>query len=119
MPGSAVPDDADNGKDSDWQAYVLQNFGSVAHPIGTASMMRRELGGAFFPSSPLRFSSLLNRRDPPRASRCRRRVLESVRHEERARCGRVYLPDAAQRAYKLDGVWCGGEGSRHHQGGVP
>ncbi|KAJ7165150.1 hypothetical protein C8R46DRAFT_1220279 [Mycena filopes] len=40
-PGSAVPDDSE----ADWTAWALANFGSVAHPIGTASMMRRELGG--------------------------------------------------------------------------
>ncbi|KAJ7480728.1 alcohol oxidase [Mycena latifolia] len=45
LPGAAVPDDAEGGTDADWQAYILQNFGSVAHPLGTASMMRRELGG--------------------------------------------------------------------------
>ncbi|KAJ6537937.1 hypothetical protein B0H19DRAFT_1213641 [Mycena capillaripes] len=42
---SAVPDDGEGGTDADWQAWVLQNYGSVAHPLGTTSMMRRELGG--------------------------------------------------------------------------
>ncbi|KAJ7890366.1 alcohol oxidase [Mycena leptocephala] len=45
IPGSTVPDDAQGGTDADWQAYILQNFNSVAHPISTAAMMRRELGG--------------------------------------------------------------------------
>ncbi|KAJ7030825.1 alcohol oxidase [Mycena alexandri] len=44
-PGSAVPDDGEGGSDADWRTWALQNFGSVAHPLGTASMMRRELGG--------------------------------------------------------------------------
>ncbi|KAJ7652377.1 alcohol oxidase [Mycena polygramma] len=45
LPGSDVPDDGQGGTDANWRAWVLQNFGSVAHPVGTASMMRRELGG--------------------------------------------------------------------------
>ncbi|KAJ6524175.1 hypothetical protein B0H19DRAFT_1200585 [Mycena capillaripes] len=45
MPGAAVPDDSEGGTAADWQPYILQNFGSVAHPIGTAAMMRRDLGG--------------------------------------------------------------------------
>ncbi|KAJ6558836.1 GMC oxidoreductase-domain-containing protein [Mycena vulgaris] len=44
-PGSAVPDDAEGGSDAAWQAFILETFGSVAHPLGTAAMMRRELGG--------------------------------------------------------------------------
>jgi choline dehydrogenase len=47
LPGLAVPDDANGGSEANWEAYVLQNFGSVAHPIGAAAMMRRELGGQF------------------------------------------------------------------------
>ncbi|KAJ7113056.1 alcohol oxidase [Mycena epipterygia] len=42
IPGPVVPD---NGTDADWQAWILQTFSSTAHPLGTASMMRRELGG--------------------------------------------------------------------------
>ncbi|KAJ7314249.1 alcohol oxidase [Mycena albidolilacea] len=45
VPGAAVPDDGAGGADADWQAYVRQNFGSVLHPVGTAAMMRRGLGG--------------------------------------------------------------------------
>ncbi|KAJ6628559.1 hypothetical protein B0H10DRAFT_1940393 [Mycena sp. CBHHK59/15] len=45
VPGPAVPDDGEGGTQASWQAYVGQTFGSVAHPLGTASMMRRELGG--------------------------------------------------------------------------
>ncbi|KAJ7680038.1 glucose oxidase, partial [Mycena rosella] len=63
IPGSAVPDDGAGGTDADWQAYILQNFASVLHPLGTASMMRRELGGA-----------------------CGRCVPQSLRHSECPRC---------------------------------
>ncbi|KAJ7443915.1 hypothetical protein B0H11DRAFT_2090193 [Mycena galericulata] len=45
LPGAAVPDNAQGGTDADWQAWILETFRSVAHPLGTASMMRRELGG--------------------------------------------------------------------------
>ncbi|KAJ7175007.1 hypothetical protein C8R43DRAFT_1084725 [Mycena crocata] len=45
LPGSAVPDADQNGSNADWQAYILENFGTATHPVGTASMMRRELGG--------------------------------------------------------------------------
>ncbi|KAJ7773879.1 hypothetical protein B0H16DRAFT_1763391 [Mycena metata] len=45
LPGPAVPDDAEGGADADWQAWALQNFVSVSHEVGTAAMMRRELGG--------------------------------------------------------------------------
>jgi hypothetical protein len=58
IPGSAVPDDAQGGADADWQAYILQNFNSVAHPISTAAMMRRELGGACCRLPSFRMNSL-------------------------------------------------------------
>ncbi|KAJ7763137.1 hypothetical protein DFH07DRAFT_939310 [Mycena maculata] len=45
IPGSAVPDNAERGTDAAWQKWIKNGFSSVAHPIGTASMMRRELGG--------------------------------------------------------------------------
>ncbi|KAJ6483613.1 hypothetical protein C8R47DRAFT_1186392 [Mycena vitilis] len=45
VPGSAVPDNAQRGTDAAWQTWIKNGFPSVAHPIGTASMMRRELGG--------------------------------------------------------------------------
>ncbi|KAJ6452370.1 GMC oxidoreductase-domain-containing protein [Mycena vulgaris] len=44
-PGPAVPDDAEGGSNAAWQTFILETFGSVAHPLGTAAMMRRELGG--------------------------------------------------------------------------
>ena len=45
-PGiEAVPDDGNGGTDSDWQAWIWQDFRSVSHPVGTAAMMRRDLGG--------------------------------------------------------------------------
>ncbi|KAJ7035136.1 alcohol oxidase [Mycena alexandri] len=45
IPGSAVPDNASRGTDAAWQTWIKNGFASVAHPIGTAAMMRRELGG--------------------------------------------------------------------------
>ncbi|KAJ7347876.1 alcohol oxidase [Mycena albidolilacea] len=44
-PGGAVPDNAQRGTDAAWQKWIKNGFASVAHPIGTAAMMRRELGG--------------------------------------------------------------------------
>ncbi|KAJ6622846.1 hypothetical protein B0H10DRAFT_2162747 [Mycena sp. CBHHK59/15] len=41
IPGSLIPQ---NATDADWQAWVLANFGSAGHPIGTAAIMRRSLG---------------------------------------------------------------------------
>ncbi|KAJ7699131.1 glucose-methanol-choline oxidoreductase, partial [Mycena olivaceomarginata] len=43
--GSAVSDNAQHGTDAAWQTWIKNGFASVAHPIGTAAMMRRELGG--------------------------------------------------------------------------
>ncbi|KAJ6496234.1 glucose oxidase [Mycena sanguinolenta] len=45
IPGAAVPDNAEGGTDADWAAYVLANYNSVTHPVGTTAMLRRELGG--------------------------------------------------------------------------
>ncbi|KAK7038486.1 glucose oxidase [Favolaschia claudopus] len=45
VPGAAVPDNEEGGSAADWRAYIRQNYNSVTHPIGTAAMMRRELGG--------------------------------------------------------------------------
>ncbi|KAG6811132.1 hypothetical protein H0H92_008828 [Tricholoma furcatifolium] len=45
IPGKAVPDNAQRGTDAAWKSWIQQNFVSVAHPIGTAAMMRRSLGG--------------------------------------------------------------------------
>ncbi|KAJ7038383.1 hypothetical protein C8F04DRAFT_951143 [Mycena alexandri] len=45
IPGSAVPDNASRGTDAAWKTWIKNGFASVAHPIGTAAMMRRELGG--------------------------------------------------------------------------
>ncbi|KAJ7207349.1 hypothetical protein C8J57DRAFT_1070989 [Mycena rebaudengoi] len=45
IPGSQVPDDANRGSDAAWQTWIKNGFASVAHPIGTAAMMRRSLGG--------------------------------------------------------------------------
>lgn len=50
-PGSQVPNEnGDGGSDADWQAWIKGNFGAVSHPIGTAAMMRRDLGGKCMPS---------------------------------------------------------------------
>ncbi|KAF7378064.1 Glucose oxidase [Mycena sanguinolenta] len=44
-PGSAVPNNAQGGTDAAWQKWIKNGFASVAHPIGTAAMMRYGLGG--------------------------------------------------------------------------
>ncbi|KAF7374150.1 Glucose oxidase [Mycena sanguinolenta] len=44
-PGSAVPNNAQGGTDAAWQTWIKNGFSSVAHPIGTAAMMRYNLGG--------------------------------------------------------------------------
>ncbi|KAJ6629408.1 hypothetical protein B0H10DRAFT_2160506 [Mycena sp. CBHHK59/15] len=45
IPGSSVPDDAQRSTDAVWQTWIKNGFASVAHPIGTAAMMKRSLGG--------------------------------------------------------------------------
>lgn len=40
-----MPDGGDGGPDAAWAAWVLQTFGAVSHPIASAAMMRRALGG--------------------------------------------------------------------------
>ncbi|GJE89400.1 hypothetical protein PsYK624_055000 [Phanerochaete sordida] len=46
VPGTAaVPDAGDGGSDADWAAWVRSAYISNDHPVGTAAMMRRELGG--------------------------------------------------------------------------
>ena len=45
IPGSAVPDNAQRGTDADWKSWIKQKYVSVAHPVGTAAMMKRSLGG--------------------------------------------------------------------------
>jgi hypothetical protein len=47
IPGGAVPDNAERGSDADWRTWITENFVSVAHPIGTAAMMKRSLGGQY------------------------------------------------------------------------
>lgn len=47
IPGDAVPDNQSRGTDAAWQSWIKGNFMSVAHPVGTAAMMRRSLGGVF------------------------------------------------------------------------
>ncbi|KDR73255.1 hypothetical protein GALMADRAFT_228359 [Galerina marginata CBS 339.88] len=44
-PGNAVPDNASRGTDAAWKSWIKSNFDSVAHPVGTAAMMKRSLGG--------------------------------------------------------------------------
>lgn len=50
-PGkNVVPDNGNGGTDADWKKWILDpnaGFGAIAHPIGTAAMMRRDLGGKF------------------------------------------------------------------------
>lgn len=45
IPGGAVPDNAQRGTDADWKSWIKQKYVSVAHPVGTAAMMKRSLGG--------------------------------------------------------------------------
>ncbi|THH30273.1 hypothetical protein EUX98_g3938 [Antrodiella citrinella] len=49
QPGfSVVPDNGDGGSDADWTKWILDpnaGFSAVDHPIGTAAMMKRSLGG--------------------------------------------------------------------------
>jgi choline dehydrogenase len=49
IPGkSRVPDNGDGGSDSAWKSWITDKnggFAAVAHPVGTAAMMRRSLGG--------------------------------------------------------------------------
>jgi len=40
-----VPNNGQNGTDADWKNWITGTFNSVSHPIGTASMMKRSLGG--------------------------------------------------------------------------
>ena len=55
---TTVPDPTgDGGSDEDWEKWVLSVYGANDHPIGTAAMMRRELGGT---SSCCPFSLLLS-----------------------------------------------------------
>ena len=42
IPGPLVPS---NATDAEWQAWILETFMAVSHPIATAAMMRRDLGG--------------------------------------------------------------------------
>ncbi|EJF58504.1 alcohol oxidase [Dichomitus squalens LYAD-421 SS1] len=50
-PGlKTVPDNGDGGSDADWKKWIVQDgtgggFSAVSHPIGTAAMMKRSLGG--------------------------------------------------------------------------
>jgi hypothetical protein len=46
---SKVPNNGQSGTDADWKKWITapspNGFVAVSHPIGTASMMRRSLGG--------------------------------------------------------------------------
>lgn len=57
IPGfQNVPDNGNGGSDADWKKWIVQSgnngFSSVAHPVGTAAMMKRSLGGTFLPFQP-------------------------------------------------------------------
>ncbi|KZV89787.1 alcohol oxidase [Exidia glandulosa HHB12029] len=43
-PGCDVPG-GNNATDEDWRSWIKEKFNAVSHPIGTAAMMRRNLGG--------------------------------------------------------------------------
>lgn len=58
---TVVPDGGNGGSDADWERWINEAYTGNDHPIATAAMMRRELGGAcfrlpfsFFPSAYLR-----------------------------------------------------------------
>jgi hypothetical protein len=44
-----VPNNGQNGTDADWEKWITaaspDGFSAVSHPIGTAAMMKRSLGG--------------------------------------------------------------------------
>ncbi|EJC97458.1 FAD-linked reductase, C-terminal domain-containing protein, partial [Fomitiporia mediterranea MF3/22] len=45
-PGmDVVPDDRNGGADNAWHSWIHDEFASVFHEIGSAAMMRRDLGG--------------------------------------------------------------------------
>ena len=43
--GSVPNDNGRGGSDAAWAPWIRDNFIAVSHPIGTAAMMRRDLGG--------------------------------------------------------------------------
>jgi len=45
IPGNQVPDNPSRGTDQAWKNWIQNGFVPVAHPIGTAAMMKRSLGG--------------------------------------------------------------------------
>jgi len=46
IPGkTTVPDNGDGGSDAAWTSWINNAFFAVSHPIGTAAMMKRSLGG--------------------------------------------------------------------------
>ncbi|KAK7442996.1 hypothetical protein VKT23_015943 [Stygiomarasmius scandens] len=45
IPGNSVPDNAERGSDASWRSWITDNFSAVHHPIATAAMMKRSLGG--------------------------------------------------------------------------
>ncbi|TFK97990.1 glucose oxidase [Pterulicium gracile] len=46
QPGyETVPNDAAGGSDADWEAWIRSGFGANSHPLATAAMMKRSLGG--------------------------------------------------------------------------
>ncbi|VDC03214.1 unnamed protein product [Peniophora sp. CBMAI 1063] len=48
VDGFALPTEQDvpeNASDAQWASWMLSNFGANSHPIGTAAMLRRTLGG--------------------------------------------------------------------------
>ena len=53
MVGNAIAPTEDqlpsNATDAEWRAYMAASMGSNQHPLGTASMMSRELGGVVSP----------------------------------------------------------------------
>jgi choline dehydrogenase len=44
-PGKSVPVDSEHGSDYDWKNWIKGNYTGTFHPVGSAAMMRRDLGG--------------------------------------------------------------------------
>jgi hypothetical protein len=93
VPGkSAVPDNGDGGSDSAWMSWITDKnggFAAVHHPVGTAAMMKRSLGGrrtclSLCASFHLRMLSC----------RCGRRLPQGLRYSECSGGRRIHSSSA-------------------------
>lgn len=102
FPGSAVPNDSQGGTDAAWKTWIKAKFQSVAHPVGTAAMMRRGLGGKFHDLDFYFSTKLINRLT---CYRGRRRSAPRIRYHQPACSGRVSDANADQRASFCNDIW--------------